>query len=103
MIMKLPFICAIVLFILPSLAKESLLIAQSSTNIRGVVFHDKNENGIYDAGDKPLRDVAVSNGRDVVVTNKKGEYVLPLRDDAATFIIKPRNWSVPVDDNQIPR
>ncbi len=94
---------ATVLFLLPSLANDSLINAQVSSSIKGIVFHDKNENGIYDSGDKPLKDIAVSNGRDVVTTNKKGEYTLPLRDNAATFVIKPRNWSIPVDENQIPR
>lgn len=47
--------------------------------------------------------MAVSNGRDVVVTGRKGVYELPLRENSAKFVIKPRNWRVPVDENQVPR
>lgn len=79
------------------------LYAQLPSFVNGVVFHDKNGNGHYDGAiDLPLAGVAVSNGKDVVVTNEKGEYKLPFRDNAATFVIKPRNWSVSVDENNMP-
>ena len=86
-----------------ALVNESLLHAQDASAIKGIVFHDKNENGVFDSGDKPIKNVAVSNGIDISITNKKGEYNLPVRDDAATFVIKPRNWKVAVDENQVPR
>jgi hypothetical protein len=35
----------------------------------GVVFHDRNRNGARDAFDFGVRGVAVSNGRDVVLTD----------------------------------
>ncbi|RIH63729.1 metallophosphoesterase [Mariniphaga sediminis] len=93
------------LFILLSgLLQELAVYAQENSGIRGIVFHDKNGNGVYDSGqDKPLKAVAVSNGRDVVVTDRNGKYELPLRDNAAIFVVKPRNWKVAVDEKQIPR
>ena len=96
---------ATVLFLLISVLKnESALIAQTRSTAKGIVFHDKNGNGVYDSSlDKPLRGVAVSNGRDVVVTGRKGGYELPFRDNAAVFVIKPRNWMVPADERHIPR
>ncbi len=94
---------AAILFLLLAITNESALYAQTRRTVKGVVFHDKNENGVFDSGDKPLKSVAVSNGRDVVITNRKGGYELPLRDNSATFVIKPQNWKVPVDENQIPR
>ncbi len=92
---------AILLFL--SASTNQPLQAQTRSTVKGIVFHDKNENGIYDSGDKPLKNVAVSNSREVVVTNRKGEYELPLRDNSALFVIKPRNWAVPVDENQVPQ
>ena len=99
-----PVFLAAVYFLMPALHNESLLNAQVQTTVKGVVYHDKNQNAVYDTdNDKPLEGVAVSNGREVVETDRNGEYELPLRNNAATFVIKPRNWAVPVDGENIPR
>lgn len=94
---------AAILFLLLAITNESTLYAQNRLSVKGIVFHDKNENGVFDSGDKPLKDVAVSNSREVAVTNRKGEYELPLHDNSAIFVVKPRNWTVPVDENQVPQ
>jgi len=99
-----PVILAAVFFLMPALQNESSLHAQVQTTVKGVVYHDKNKNAVFDSvDDEPLEGVAVSNGREVVETDRNGEYELPLRNNAATFVIKPRNWAVPVDDENIPR
>jgi hypothetical protein len=78
--------------------------AEGEPQVRGIVFHDVGETGAFDpARDRPLPGVAVSNGREVVVTGDDGRYELPLRQPANIFVIKPRGWSVPVDELQIPR
>jgi hypothetical protein len=72
--------------------------------ITGIIFLDKNENGTWDAGkEKGLRDVAVSNGRDIALTDKNGIYSLPLRDNCAIFVIKPRGYRFPADDKNRPQ
>src|SRR5690554_6760137 len=90
-------------FLLPILHNQSAIYAQALSTIKGVVYHDKNMNGELDSSDKPLKGIAVSNGRDVVLTNRKGEYEIPLSDNSSLFVIKPRNWSVKVDEKQVPR
>ena len=92
-----------VLFVLPTLKNQAAAFAQTPTTVKGVVYYDKNMNGTFDSSEKPLKGVAVSNGRDVVVTNRKGEYELPMKDNSSVFVIKPRNWSVKIDTEQIPR
>lgn len=100
----LPVFVAVAFILMPALQNELTLNAQVQTTVKGVVYHDKNQNAVFDSGeDEPLEGVAVSNGRSVTVTNQNGEYELPLRNDAATFVIKPRNWAVPVDEQNIPR
>jgi len=95
---------AIILFKTSGLLSGTDVIAQTSATVSGVVFHDKNGNGIYDHSlDVPLEGVAVSNGREVTETESDGSYKLPLRDNSAIFVIKPRNWMVPVDEGQLPR
>lgn len=80
------------------------LYAQAGLKVKGIVYHDRNGDGIFERQkDKPLKGVAVSNGREVAVTDKSGMYELPLRDNCVIFVIKPRNWMVPVDENHLPR
>ncbi|MEL7833828.1 calcineurin-like phosphoesterase family protein [Fodinibius sp. Rm-B-1B1-1] len=69
----------------------------------GVVFHDKNQNGQLDSSEKRLADVAVSNGKDVVLTDKQGRYELPVDDDTIIFVIKPGSYKLPVDNRERPQ
>ncbi len=69
----------------------------------GYVFHDANENGVRDKGEKGIKGVAVSNGEDVVITNEAGYYGVPVDDDAIIFCVKPRDWMTPVNADNIPQ
>lgn len=69
----------------------------------GVVFDDRNGDGRRDAAEPGLPSVAVSNGRDVVLTDANGAYHLPSRPGGRVFVIKPRGWMLPVGRDEIPR
>ncbi|MEZ6087740.1 MAG: calcineurin-like phosphoesterase family protein [Pirellulaceae bacterium] len=69
----------------------------------GVVFDDQNGNGRRDSGEPGIADVRVSNGRQIVKTNAKGEYELMISDDSIVFVIKPRNWMTPVNEVNLPQ
>ncbi|MCH8084078.1 MAG: metallophosphoesterase, partial [Myxococcales bacterium] len=69
----------------------------------GVVFHDRNRNAARDAFDFGVRRVAVSNGRDVVLTDWRGRYRIAVGDDTILFVIKPGGWATPLDKNGLPR
>ena len=72
--------------------------------VTGIIYLDNNENGLWDAGkDKVLRGVAVSNGREIALTDKYGIYTLPLRDNCAIFVIKPRGYRFQTDDKNRPQ
>ena len=77
--------------------------AEQTQVARGVVYHDANENGMRDASESPLPGVYVSNGLDVVATDKMGRYELTVGDDTIIFVIKPRDWMTPIDEQNIPR
>ncbi|MGM9802927.1 MAG: PQQ-binding-like beta-propeller repeat protein [Muribaculaceae bacterium] len=64
------------------MAMPIAITAQTSGTIGGVVYDDVNANGIYDKGDKPMKDVAVSDGLNVTKTDARGRYELPQRSDA---------------------
>lgn len=55
-----------------------LAIASSlSASYTGRIFVDKNQNGIWDKGEKSLQGIKVSDGLNVVETDQDGTYTLP--------------------------
>ncbi|MFN3653012.1 MAG: calcineurin-like phosphoesterase C-terminal domain-containing protein [Armatimonadota bacterium] len=70
---------------------------------KGVVFHDRDRDGVRDPGEPGLSGVRVSNGREVAKTNSRGEWSLPSAPDTIFFVVKPRGWMTPVDHHQLPR
>jgi len=67
-----------------------------------VVYHDRNGNGQRDALEAGVRGVAVSNGREVVRSDWRGRWRLPVDDDAILFVVKPRGWRTPVASDGLP-
>jgi len=77
-------------------------IAQGQEFAKGVVYFDSNKNGKRDKSEIGLAAVSVSNGREVVQTNEKGEYKIPVADDNIIFVVKPSGYSFPLDSNNLP-
>ncbi len=69
----------------------------------GTVFLDTNNNQVKDNDEKGLQGVRVSNGQDVVQTDENGKYLLAVSDDTIIFVIKPRGYMTPVDENRLPK
>lgn len=69
---------------------------------RGIVYSDLNKNNIKDRKEKGIAGVAVSNGKDVVLTNDKGQYSIPVANDNIVFVIKPHNYDLPVNASNQP-
>lgn len=78
----------------------SAVVAQN--NVKGTVFNDSNKNGIFDSGESGLANVLVSNGKDVVKTDAKGNWELKAEKEYTVFVIKPAGYSVPLNENNIP-
>jgi len=70
---------------------------------RGVVYHDVNGNRKFDPGDTILRNVKISNGQQIVYTDRQGRYEIPVDDDTILFVIKPRGWRTPRNENNLPQ
>lgn len=64
----------------------------------GYVFLDANGNGKKDRRESGVEGVAVSNGKDVVLTDKSGKYSLPVQDDNIIFVIKPSGYQSPLNE-----
>lgn len=60
-----------------SIALLSCVAFSASAAYTGRVFVDKNNNGVYDKGEKPMAGVAVSDGLNVVKTASDGSFTLP--------------------------
>ena len=99
------FFCA--LFILTPIsvhADESARQKRGITQLaRGVVFDDGNANQSRDEGESGIPNVRVSNGVDIVTTDEDGRYEIEVDDDDIVFVIKPRDWATPVNDDQLPQ
>lgn len=70
---------------------------------KGYVYDDANRNGQKERRETGVPNVAVSNGVDVVVTDSKGFYSIPVSEDNTIFVIKPAGYKTPVDENFIPK
>ena len=68
---------------------------------RGRVFNDTNGNRVMDDGERGVKNVCVSNGREVVKTDGKGRYELSVGDDTVLFVIKPSGWITVLNDDMI--
>jgi 3',5'-cyclic AMP phosphodiesterase CpdA len=77
--------------------------ASDSETVRGKVFADRDRDSRSRRGENGVRGVMVSNGRDVVLTDKHGNYELPAYDGMTVSVTKPAGWEVPLDDHNFPQ
>ncbi|OIP83314.1 MAG: metallophosphoesterase [Porphyromonadaceae bacterium CG2_30_38_12] len=75
----------------------------SQTVVKGFVFDDKNANEKLDKNEQGISNVAVSNGKEVVLTNASGEYRIEVGNDNIVFIIKPSGYAFKLDEYNIPK
>lgn len=57
-------------------AMQATAADQAPDSFKGIVFLDRNSNGILDKGEKGVEGVAVSDGFSVVKTDRKGRYAI---------------------------
>ncbi len=80
---------------------SSFAVAQST--VSGWVYEDSNGNSVKEKCEKGVATVAVSNGVEVVLTDKNGRYTLPLYGHHTVFVIKPEGYRTKVDASNLPR
>jgi hypothetical protein len=68
---------------------DSFVCWGALAKIRGRVFSDKNGNGVFDAGDKPMPGISVRVGDKTCVTAPDGAYMVKLRAKEALVDIDP--------------
>lgn len=77
------------------------LSTQASKKITGRVFLDLNKNGVYEKNEPLLQGVSISNGRDIVKTDKHGAYFIDKIQDLPLFIIQPKGYRVGLKKNNV--
>ncbi|QNL49553.1 calcineurin-like phosphoesterase C-terminal domain-containing protein [Olivibacter sp. SDN3] len=92
---KISFLCSVTLFL--------ATLSYGQDVIKGFVYHDTNGNNKKDRKEIGISGVSVSNGQEVVQTDNKGYYELPQREDQVIFVIKPRGYQSPLDENNLPK
>lgn len=76
-----------------NIALLSCVAFSASAAYTGRVFVDKNNNGVFDKGEKPMAGVAVSDGLNVVKTASDGTFSLPGHDrERFIFITTPSGY-----------
>jgi len=73
------------------------------THAQGVVYHDENGNRKRDPDEKGIPGIKVSNGSEIVMTNADGKYETHVSDDTIVFVIKPRGWMTPINEDKLPQ
>src|SRR5690625_2725607 len=85
------------LFLFTATFLQTAAFAQHT--VSGTVFDDLNGNGQLDAGEEGVEGVMVSNGREITVTDRNGNYQLDTEDNRYIFVIKHREWSTHVSEH----
>jgi hypothetical protein len=70
--------------------------------IEGIVFDDRNGNGVFDKSESGIPDVAVSDGQTIARTDAKGHWLLYPSEATMVFLIKPDGWNVPTSEIGLP-
>lgn len=78
-------------------------LLQAQPMAGGLVYDDANRNGRRDRNETGIAGVAVSNGREVVLTKPDGTYAIPIKDHDVLFVIKPSGYQYPVNQNFLPQ
>ena len=74
----------------------SLFISAQNKNfkVEGIVFQDTNHNGKFDHQEKRLKKIPVSNGDTIVLTDRRGKFVLTADSTSSIFPILPSGFEI---------
>ena len=65
-----------------------------AATVTGIVFDDRNQNGIQDRGERPVKGILVSNGDTIVTTDRQGRYTLPWVAGNSILPILPADYTM---------
>lgn len=68
----------------------------------GIVFLDRNGDGVRQSGEPGIEGVAVTNSLDVVRTDAEGRYTIAVSDDTIISVVKPAGHQVQLNEHNMP-
>lgn len=74
---------------------------EDEDTLNGIVFDDQDKDSTQGPLERGIEGVTVSNGQDVVTTDAKGRYELPVRDNMNVFVTQKAGYEVPVDEDNV--
>jgi hypothetical protein len=77
--------------------------AAADVFVAGEVYADTNGNGRRDSGETGIEGAKLSNGRDIVVTDRDGRYSIAVQPGDTVFAIKPAGYAFPSGEDGLPR
>lgn len=75
----------------------------AQTSASGFVYEDTNINQTKENREKGIENIGVSNGSQVVLTDRNGRYSLPIQENQTIFVIKPEGYQVALDEDNLPK
>ncbi len=81
----------------PNVALPAPKPGETQSFVSGVVY------GVRGGQKVALPQVRVSNGREVVATDRLGRYRLPVSESDIIFVVKPRGFKVPLNADNLPQ
>ncbi len=81
----------------------NVMPAAAAETVGGLVFDDRNGDGMHQDTEPGVAGVAVSNGLDVVETDAAGRYRIAIESGDTLFITKPGGWAVSSNAENLPR
>ncbi|MEA1882735.1 MAG: calcineurin-like phosphoesterase family protein [Candidatus Marinimicrobia bacterium] len=75
----------------------------SQVQVKGIVFNDRNQNGLIDRNEPGIGGQRISNGMDIVLTDRKGHFKIEAEQNDVIFLTKPANWDIPTNKFGIPQ
>jgi hypothetical protein len=79
-----------------------LVHASEGSYVSGTVYIDVNANGIQDKSEKGIKNIPVSNGTEIVLTDQKGYYRLQCAVGCSVFPILPAGYTFPKRGGNVP-
>lgn len=71
-----------------------LLWSQQSIKVEGTVYLDKNKNQTFDTKERGLKNIPISNGKDIVYTDSKGHFSIAIEKGQSVFPILPSGYAI---------
>ena len=90
-----------ILLLLMGLGSLQAAVQDSVILVRGTVFEDKNGNGKLDKGEPVLKDILLSNGKEIVASNRKGAYSIYAQKGQSIFPILPASYAVSLVNSKV--